>query len=62
MKIQVTFDFGPDERFAISHQVGDPKPATYDDCRRWIEMTVRSTIEVIRAEWERQEDEPHEPK
>lgn len=52
MKVNITFDFGPDERAAIGSLTGHGH-ASHAACRRWIESTVRSTLESVLADYER---------
>ena len=48
MKIKIVFDLGREERLSISGRVSATgKPASYEDCKSWIEMSVMAELEAI---------------
>lgn len=50
MKVKVVFDLNQEARLAVSHRVGNKKPASRADIKSWIESCVESTLDDLRAE------------
>lgn len=48
----MTFDFSREVRLSISREVGKREPASYDECRQWIDTVVGSTLESLYTEEE----------
>lgn len=51
MKIKTVFTFDERARRAIRRQINDDgKPASHEECARWIDSVINSTLEVLCAE------------
>lgn len=57
MKIRVTFDFDDRVRRAIRAQMSDDnKPASYEDCKNWIDAIIDSTLGDVCSEYDDSEE------
>jgi hypothetical protein len=47
MKINITFDLDLKNREIIANYYGYDKPASYMDCKTWIETVIETSLEEI---------------
>jgi hypothetical protein len=57
VKIRITFDFDDRVRRAIAHQIGVDRPATREECQRWIDSTIDTTLMDLCVEYDDAKDD-----
>lgn len=52
MKIRLTFEFTKNERLALSHQMGDKKPANRNRLENWVRASIYGDMSEVVHDYE----------